>query len=107
MSETLGPNVKKLIIHKVSLDAIPKGGGIKAGLEFLQDKERIIKTFRESADWVKQVIQAIRQAKEPNPFKDASDEEIAGELLKKIEERQNEKIREAQDREAKEVHLPN
>lgn len=87
MKETIGANVKKLIIHKMSLDAIPPGGGIVNVLEFLADKERISRTIREADEWVKQVILVVRNAGEPNPFKKSSDEEIAGEILRKIEER--------------------
>ena len=96
MSEILIPNVKKLIIHKVSMEALPKGGGVADGIKFLSDKDRIIKAMRSAHDWVKQVIKAVRKAGEPNPFKNATDEDIAGEILKKIEEnrkKRNEKIR--------------
>ena len=91
MSEILTPNVKKLVIHKVSLDAIPRGGGFADGVKFLSDKDRIIKTMRDAHDWVKQVIAAVRKAGEPNPFKNATDEDIAGEILKKIEEKRKKK----------------
>jgi hypothetical protein len=84
---TWGPNTKKLVIHKVSLDAIPKGGGVADGIKFLSSRELISKTIRAADEWVKTAILAIRQAAEPNPFREATDEEIAGEILKKIEER--------------------
>ena len=87
MSETIGPNVKKLIIYRISLAAIPKGGGVADGIHFLADNDKIKKVTFESYDWVKSAIQVVRQAKEPNPFKDETDEEIAGEILRKIEER--------------------
>jgi hypothetical protein len=91
MSEQLTPNIKKLMIHKVSLDAIPKGGGVADGIKFLSDKNKIITTFRESHEWVKKAIQAVRQAGEPNPFKNSTEEEIAGEILRKIEEKRNDR----------------
>jgi len=99
MNETFGPNVKKQIIHKISIDAIPKGGNVSDGIKFLTDKERISKTIREADQWVKQAIQAVRQAGKPNPFVNASDEEIAGEILRKIDEKRE--IRKAKNREAK------
>lgn len=83
----LGPNVKRLIAHKMSLDAIPKGGGVADGLKFLLDKERIVKAAREADEWVKSCIAAVRKAAEPNPFREAPDEDIAAEILRKIEER--------------------
>ena len=90
MTNPIGPNVKKLIIHKMSLDAIPSGGGVADGLKFFMDKERISKTIREADEWVKQAICIVRVAGEPNPFKTSSDEDIAGEILRKIEEKRNE-----------------
>jgi hypothetical protein len=85
----IGPNVKKLIFHKMSQEAIPKGGGVADGLKFLMDKERIQKAFRESTQWVESVILAVRSAAEPNPFKDADDETIAAEILRRVEEKAN------------------
>ncbi len=89
MKEIIGPNVKKLIIHKMSLDAIPPGGGVADGLKFFTDKERISKTLRESNEWVKQAIFVVRNVREPNLFKNSTDEDIAGEILRKIEEKNN------------------
>lgn len=83
----MGPNVRKLIIHKMSLDAIPKGGGVADGIKFLSDRDLMSKTLRAADEWVKAVIVAIRQAGEPNHLKNATDEEIAEELLRKIDER--------------------
>lgn len=80
----LGPHVNRLIIHKISIDAVPPGGGVESALTFLSDKDRIIRTVRESRKWVEQALQAIRQASEPNPMKTWTDEEIAEEILKRI-----------------------
>ena len=89
MTNSISPNVKKLIIYKMSLDAIPPGGGIADGLKFFTDKERISKTIRESDEWVKQALTVVRNAAEPNPFKNVSNEDIAGEILRKIEEKRD------------------
>lgn len=82
-------NVGKLIIHKISLDAIPAGGGVADGIAFLSDKKKISAGFQSARSWVAAVIKAVRLAGEPNPFKDADDETIAGEILKRIEEKKN------------------
>ncbi len=89
MNEIIGPNVKKLIIHKMSLDAIPSGGGVADGLKFFMDKERISRTLREANEWVKQALFVVRNAMEPNPFKNSTDEDIAGEILRKIGEKKD------------------
>lgn len=83
----LTPSVKRLIFHKVSLDAIPKGGGFADGIKFLSDREGMSKSLRAADEWVKAAILAVRNAGDPNPFRGVSDEEIAAEILRKIQEK--------------------
>jgi hypothetical protein len=82
-----GPNVKKLIVAKMSTDAVPKGGGLQDAINFLSTKESIIAGARKATEWVEAAILAVRAAAEPNPWKDASDEDIAAEILKGVEAR--------------------
>jgi hypothetical protein len=86
----LTPNLRRLIFHKMSLDAIPKGGGVADGIKFLSDRAGMVKSLHTADEWVKAAILAVRNAGEPNPWRDKPDEDIAGELLRKIEERRNE-----------------
>ena len=86
--ETVGPNVRRLIAHKMSLDAIPAGGGFADGLNFLSNKENITKSAGIAKDWVRVALRAVREAAQPNPWALSSDEEIAGYLLGEIERRQ-------------------
>lgn len=95
---TAPSNVRKLILHKISLDAIPAGGGVDAGMRFLLDKERMAKSARDAEQWVKVALLALRQAADPNSWRDKTDEEIAGELLRQIDER---KRQERQEKESK------
>jgi hypothetical protein len=83
----MGPNLKKLAIHKMSLDAIPPGGGLHAGIKFLTEPHAMTDGWHNSIEWCNLSIQAIRDAAEPNPWRESSEEEIAGELLRRIEER--------------------
>ena len=83
----LTPNIKKLIIIKMSKDALPNGSTIMDGLQFLSSKEKMSEGFRQSKKWILEVIGILKQAGEPNPYKTMSDEDIAGELLNKIEQR--------------------
>jgi hypothetical protein len=87
--DKIGPNVKRLIIHKMSVDAIPAGGGLESGLRFLSSKESIMNGAKSATEWVKGAIEIVRLAEEPNPFKDADNETIAGELLRQIELRKS------------------
>lgn len=84
---TQGPNVKKLIAHKISIDAIPSGGGFADGVKFLQNRERILSVARTATKWVAEAIQLVRTAGEPNPWSNADDEVIAEEILKGIDAR--------------------
>ena len=83
----MGPNVRKLWTHKMSRDAIPDGGGFVDGLEFFTNPEKRQRIMREAEAWVAQAIAVVRTAAEPNPWREASDEAIAGELLRLIDER--------------------
>jgi len=78
-------NVKKLAVHKMSVDAIPPGEGLNAGIKFLSDPKSISNGFKKAHQWVLEAIQTVRQAGEPNPFKDYTDDDIAGMILNKIE----------------------
>ena len=86
------PNIKKLIIQKVSLDAVPPGGGFASGVEFLLDKDRIVKSFKAAESWVQEAIATTRTAQEPNPFKESSDEEIAEEIMRRVVKRKEENL---------------
>lgn len=76
-----------LIVHKISVDAIPPGEGFNAGLRFLSDKSRVASTARSSTEWARQAVDAVRNAEDPNPWKEADDETIAGEILRRIDEK--------------------
>ena len=82
---TIGPNAKKLIFHKMSLDAIPSGGGIMDGIAFLKSPERIRDGMAAATKWVFDSIDAIRSARGGDAMGD--DEAIAGEILRQIDER--------------------
>jgi len=85
--DLLGPNLKKLAIHKCSIEAIPPGGGIAAGIKFLTEPGWLAKSLKEAISWARASILTIRQAPEPNPWKDASEEEIAGEILRRLKQK--------------------
>ena len=79
-------NVEKLIVRKVSIDAVPKGAGFKEAITFLTDKNKISETYKNAKKWVKENIQLIREA--VGPYSNSSDEEIAGVILKEIEKKE-------------------
>lgn len=83
----LGPNVKKLILHKMSLDAVPAGGGLAAGVAFLSDPKAMANGWRAAVQWVREAIDVVRSGADPNPWRNADDEAIAGEILSRVEQR--------------------
>lgn len=85
-----GPNVTKLIIKFVAREAVPPGGGIAEGVEFLRNPERRKQILASAESKAILAIRLIKSAPD-NPFGD-DDENIAGELLNKIKERQKESI---------------
>lgn len=84
---SIGPNVRKLWATKIANAAIPAGGGLADGVKFLSDKKALVSGAKAAADWTKNAIAAIRNAGEPNPWKDADDEAIAGEILRRLDAR--------------------
>jgi phosphosulfolactate phosphohydrolase-like enzyme len=58
---------------------------LKAGLDFLMNKERVIEGAQKATAWVQGAIAVIKTSPD-NPFGD-DDEAIAGEILKRLKER--------------------
>lgn len=84
---TQGPNVRKLICHKIAVIAIPAGTkhGLADGVNFLRDRDRIANAAREATGWVNEAIELVKRSP-GNEFGD-DDEAIAGEILRQIEKR--------------------
>lgn len=81
-----GTNVTKLITKFIAREAIPVGGdGVSYALEFFRNEEYRKKVLNAAEEKAIQAIEIIKTAPD-NPFGN-DDELIAGELLKKIEER--------------------
>lgn len=79
----LGPNMKRLLAMRVAREAIPAGGGIADGMNFLLDRQRMIETSRKALEWCDLAVTAIRSAPD-NPY--GNDEEaIAGAILANAE----------------------
>lgn len=81
----IGPNLKKLAMHRMSIDAVPPGGGLQAAVDFIMSPNGMKDSWAASLEWAIAAVSAVRAAPD-NPF--GTDEEaIAGELLKRIDER--------------------
>jgi hypothetical protein len=83
----LGPNMRKLVATytaKLLTDQAPSIAGVSGKIldgTFVSDVKR-------AQMWCKQAVNAIRNAAQPNPWVHATDEAIAGEILKRIQEAQ-------------------
>lgn len=84
MTVVQGPNVRRLIAHKMSVDAIPAGGGVVSAIEFLSSRDKISSGAKAAAQWVEDAIAAVRNAASPNQFVHSTDEEIAETILKEV-----------------------
>ena len=76
---------------KVARDAIPDGGGVAAGIDFLLNPERIRETTRAAFEFVQEAIDAVRAAPD-NPYGD-DEEAIAKHIVEEIEKRWEQKKR--------------
>lgn len=83
-------NFQRLSAKRWAMLAIPPGcpDPLKAGVRVLTDRERLLTLAREADAWVRNAIAAVRSAADPNPWRNSTDEEIAGEVLRQIEERE-------------------
>ena len=76
----MGPNMKSLIIRRMTTLMIPDGGGFSDGLRALIDGPD--KYFKPATEWVEAAIKAVREAPgEPS----GDDEEIAGKILEAMD----------------------
>lgn len=83
----LSPNVRELVIIMTSRVAIPDGGGLADGISFFTNRDKRLSIMTSAEELTKQSINLVRHAAEPNPWRTATDEEIAGEMLRKLDER--------------------
>jgi hypothetical protein len=89
-----GPNVKKLIVHKMSLIMVPSGCGdgkgkaLATAIGALTKPGNLVAVAREATAWVEQAIATVRTAPD-SPYK--TDEEIAGAILEEVERRKGPK----------------
>ena len=83
-----GANVTKFITKFIAREAIPSGGGVASAVEFFKNPERRKQVLEAAETKAIQAIAIIKTTPD-NPYGN-DDELIAGELLKKIEEAENE-----------------
>lgn len=81
----LGPNAKKLLAHFIAREAIPIGGGLATGLDFLTNPERRSSGIKKAMADMETALTAVKSAPD-NPYGD-DDEAIAAAILERVEQR--------------------
>lgn len=84
-----GPNVKKLICHKMALLMVPIGAGFLDGLKALTAPGNVGKQAKVATAWVEEAL-AVMKTAHNNPYGN-DDEAIAGEILRQIDEKKRAK----------------
>lgn len=84
-ARVLGPNVKRLLAHFIAREAIPVGGGVADGLNFLTNPERRTSGIEKAMADLDAALIAIKSAPD-NPFGN-DDEVIAAAILERVERR--------------------
>ena len=79
--------MKRLLIRRMSVEAIPPGGGLASGIDFLLSG-KFATGARSALVWCDEAVRVVQSAAEPNPFKDKDEEYIAGELLARLQKRE-------------------
>lgn len=79
--------MRRLAITKMARDAVDDARNPKPALaqvlDFIMSRERMLAGARAADQWARNAVSAVREAGEPNPWKTATDEEIATELLRR------------------------
>ena len=84
MSERiLTPNIKKLLIRFIAIEAIPSGGGLADGLLFLTDAKHRKEGIERAMNALETAL-AIVKTSPDNPYGD-DDEAIAAAILDRLE----------------------
>lgn len=80
----IGPNLKKLMIHFMAVDAVP-AGGLQSAVDLIMSPNGLRDSAMRSLAQALAAVDAMRAAPD-NPYGD-DEEVIAGEFVKQIEER--------------------
>lgn len=84
MSERpIGPNAKKLLAHFIAREAVPSGGGLADGLNFLTDPERRRQGIEQAMSNLNAALAVVKSAPD-NPY-GTDDEAIAAAILERVE----------------------
>lgn len=70
------------MVHKMALDG--SRDGLVGALRMLSSKDSIRDSALAAKKWCEEAISAVRAAAEPNPWRTSTDDEIADEILSRL-----------------------
>lgn len=79
-------NVARLVAARIFAQKFPHGFSIEDGVRFLNDREEQRTFTADAEEFARNAIAAVRAAGDPNPWRNATDEEIAAEILRAADE---------------------
>ena len=79
------PNVRKLIVRRASVLAVPAGGGLSDAIAVLSNPKLLASHILQATAEIEASIAAVKSASD-NPYGD-DDEAIAAEILRQLDER--------------------
>jgi hypothetical protein len=88
MSERHGPNFMKLVFNRAAILAVPSGGGLADGIEFLTNPDKRQRIMKEAFGFAEQAVEAMKAAPD-NPYGD-DEETICAAILAEAERRTHE-----------------
>ena len=81
----IGPNAKQLLAHFIALEAVPRGGGLADGLNFLANPDHMRQDMERAMSNLEAALAAVKSAPD-NPYGD-DDEAIAAAILERVEKK--------------------
>lgn len=89
-----GPNMKRFICHRMAVEIVPPGSGVESVqnvVSTLTNKKGLVDVCRSATKWCEEAIAAVKSSPD-NPYGD-DDEAIAAELVRQIEEKKRNQLR--------------
>ena len=74
-----------LMVYKMAVDGSREG--FSGAIRLLSSKESIRDGAIAAKKWCTEAIAAVRNADDPNPWRNSTDDEIADEILRQVNER--------------------
>lgn len=79
--------MNRLAILRFAMLAIPDGSGIAGAYKVLSKPGEVARLTKEACAWAREAVDLVRTAADPNPWRDATDEDIAAEVVRQAEAR--------------------